>query len=218
MEISLEEIGDLLETIYQFACLSVEVKVGDVRVAVRRKINSDSEDEERLAAGPRQEFEDGSVGNGVSKFEFQVSEPPTQRNLPDYVEFDSLDTDLAFWFERESRGDVSIIRAPMLGLFYRAPEPFQSPLIEVGSMVKEGRVVCMVKVMKLFQPVTAEFSGLIEAIFPEDGCMVEYGEPLIAIGRVASSFTFQKSDYCTSNEFEAELSLSAQLSIKDEVQ
>jgi len=73
------------------------------------------------------------------------------------------------------------IVSPMVGTFYRAPAPDAPPYVEVGSIVNEKTVVCIVEAMKLFNEIEAEVSGEIVAIHAENGQLVEFGQPLFTV-------------------------------------
>ncbi|MGE5489785.1 MAG: acetyl-CoA carboxylase biotin carboxyl carrier protein [Actinomycetota bacterium] len=75
-----------------------------------------------------------------------------------------------------------IVKAPMVGTFYRAPSPGASPFAEVGQTVKQGDTLCIIEAMKLLNEIEADASGVIKAILLENGEPVEYGEPLFVIG------------------------------------
>lgn len=74
------------------------------------------------------------------------------------------------------------VNAPMVGTFYRAPNPGASPFVEVGQSVKEGDPICIIEAMKLLNEIEADKSGVIKEIFIENGQPVEYGQPLFVIG------------------------------------
>lgn len=74
-----------------------------------------------------------------------------------------------------------VITSPMVGTFYRAPEPGAAPYVEVGQQVKESDTVCLIEVMKLINSIPAPHAGTIEQILVEDGEPVEFGQPLIVI-------------------------------------
>lgn len=74
-----------------------------------------------------------------------------------------------------------VITSPMVGTFYRAPEPGAAPYVEVGQQVKESDTVCLIEVMKLINSIPAPHDGTIEQILVEDGEPVEFGQPLIVI-------------------------------------
>lgn len=74
------------------------------------------------------------------------------------------------------------VKAPMVGTFYRSPNPGASPFVEVGQTVKEGDALCIIEAMKLLNEIEADKSGVIKEILVENGEPVEYGQPLFVIG------------------------------------
>lgn len=84
----------------------------------------------------------------------------------------------------DGNGDDSgliVVRAPMLGTFYRAPSPGEAPFVEVGDVVERGRTVCLIECMKLFNTIEAGCAGTVERIGADNGAMVEFDQPLIYI-------------------------------------
>jgi acetyl-CoA carboxylase biotin carboxyl carrier protein len=77
--------------------------------------------------------------------------------------------------------DGVVIAAPMVGTFYRSPEPGAAPFVEVGHTVEVGQQVGIVEAMKLMNPIQAEHAGRVHEILAADGAAVEYGEPLIVL-------------------------------------
>ncbi|PAT34736.1 acetyl-CoA carboxylase biotin carboxyl carrier protein [Vandammella animalimorsus] len=73
------------------------------------------------------------------------------------------------------------ITAPMVGTFYRAPNPSADAFVEVGTQVKEGQIVCIIEAMKILNEIEADRSGTIKQILVENGQAVEYGQPLFII-------------------------------------
>ncbi|RMX18105.1 acetyl-CoA carboxylase biotin carboxyl carrier protein [Vandammella animalimorsus] len=73
------------------------------------------------------------------------------------------------------------ITAPMVGTFYRAPNPTADAFVEVGTQVKEGQIVCIIEAMKILNEIEADRSGTIKQILVENGQAVEYGQPLFII-------------------------------------
>lgn len=74
------------------------------------------------------------------------------------------------------------VKAPMVGTFYRAPNPGAAPFVNVGQTVKEGDPLCIIEAMKLLNEIEADKSGVIKEILIENGEPVEYGQPLFIIG------------------------------------
>jgi acetyl-CoA carboxylase biotin carboxyl carrier protein len=73
------------------------------------------------------------------------------------------------------------IPSPMLGTFYRSEAPGSAPFVEVGANVGPDTTVCIIEVMKMMNSVPAGVSGTIAEIVPENGQLVEYGEPLFRV-------------------------------------
>jgi acetyl-CoA carboxylase biotin carboxyl carrier protein len=79
-----------------------------------------------------------------------------------------------------SEGSV-VIRSPMVGTFYRAPQPGAPPFVEVGHAVKPDSVVGIIEVMKLMNSITAGVHGTVEEILVEDASQLEAGQSIIVI-------------------------------------
>ena len=74
-----------------------------------------------------------------------------------------------------------LIRAPMVGTFYRSSEPGAKPFVEPGRKVRPDTIVCIIEVMKLMNSVEAGVAGTVTHVFVENAAMVEAGQPLVAI-------------------------------------
>lgn len=79
----------------------------------------------------------------------------------------------------------SIVSAPYLGTFYRAPKPGEANFVELGQTVEAGVDLCLVEVMKLFTAVCANVKGVVRHVYARDGEMVVEGQPLFALEPVA---------------------------------
>jgi acetyl-CoA carboxylase biotin carboxyl carrier protein len=75
-----------------------------------------------------------------------------------------------------------LVKAPMVGTFYRSPSPDAKVFVEVGQSVKEGDTLCIIEAMKLMNEIEADASGVVKAILVESGQPVEYGQPLFILG------------------------------------
>lgn len=76
---------------------------------------------------------------------------------------------------------AKIIKSPMVGTFYAAPEPGAKPFVTIGERVEPDTTVCIVEVMKLMNSIHAEHAGVITHLLVKDGEAVEFGQPLIVI-------------------------------------
>jgi oxaloacetate decarboxylase alpha subunit len=90
--------------------------------------------------------------------------------------------------ESPSAPGLMRIEAPMVGTFYRAPEPGADPFVAVGDVVNAGQTLCILEAMKLMNEVKVEQPGTVIAIHAENAQAVEYGQLLfeleLADGRV----------------------------------
>lgn len=71
--------------------------------------------------------------------------------------------------------------SPMVGTFYRAPDPSAPPFVDIGDEVKKNQTLCIIEAMKLMNEIESEVDGIIEEIYVENGKPVEYGQKLFAI-------------------------------------
>jgi len=76
------------------------------------------------------------------------------------------------------------VTAPLVGMFYRAPQPGAAPFVEVGDVVEPGQTLAIVEAMKLMNPIVADRRGQVVAIHAADGEVVEYDQPLLDLGPV----------------------------------
>lgn len=74
-----------------------------------------------------------------------------------------------------------VVRAPMVGTFYRAPSPGSPPFVEVGDRVKPGDTLCIIESMKMMNHIQADKAGTIEAILEENGKPVQFDQPIFTI-------------------------------------
>jgi oxaloacetate decarboxylase alpha subunit len=78
------------------------------------------------------------------------------------------------------------VESPMVGIFYRAPQPGAMPFVEVGDVVGAGQTLCVLEAMKLFNELKADVDGRVQAIHADNGQAVEFGtllfelEPVLA--------------------------------------
>lgn len=74
-----------------------------------------------------------------------------------------------------------VLRAPMVGTFYRTPSPGAKPFVEVGQTVKAGQTVCIIEAMKMLNQIEADKAGVIVEILAENEKPVEFDQPLFII-------------------------------------
>src|SRR4030095_15929887 len=83
--------------------------------------------------------------------------------------------------ERSFPAGAALVRAPMVGTFYRAPAPGAAPFVEIGKHVEPDTTVCIIEVMKLMNSIPAEARGVVSEILVSNGARVEPGDVLLVI-------------------------------------
>ena len=77
--------------------------------------------------------------------------------------------------------ELAVVKSPIVGTFYRSPDPDVPPLVAVGDRVKKSQVLCIIEAMKLMNGIESEYDGEVVSIYVENGQPVQYGERLFAI-------------------------------------
>ena len=83
--------------------------------------------------------------------------------------------------EEESEEGLHIITSPIVGTFYRAPNPEAESFVNPGDRISKGKVLCIIEAMKLMNEIESDVEGTITKIYPQNGQPVEYGEKLFAV-------------------------------------
>jgi len=83
--------------------------------------------------------------------------------------------------EEESEAGLHIITSPIVGTFYRSPNPESEAFVNVGDRISKGKVLCIIEAMKLMNEIESDIEGTIAKIYPQNGQPVEYGEKLFAV-------------------------------------
>jgi len=73
------------------------------------------------------------------------------------------------------------IKSPMVGTWYKSPEPGADPYVKVGSRVTAGQTVCIIEAMKIMNEIEAEITGVIREVCVEDAQPVEFGQVLFRV-------------------------------------
>ena len=81
----------------------------------------------------------------------------------------------------KEEADVTYIKSPMVGTFYRAASPESKPFSDIGTKVIENTPVCIIEAMKIMNEIQAEAKGTIVEILVENGQPVEYGQRLFKL-------------------------------------
>ncbi len=85
----------------------------------------------------------------------------------------------------ETNNNLHYITSPMVGTFYRAPDPASEPYVEIGEQVQKSQTLCIIEAMKLMNEIESDVEGEVAEIFVENGKPVEFGQRLFAIRPVS---------------------------------
>ncbi len=172
-ELSYEEllhIVQLVESSSQFS--RFYLKYGDTELDLRKQ-GAAAPDEARDAAPP-------ASGGGASVARAGAAVAGALRPGAPGAAGSPPPAEPARGREAEVAGAV-VVKSPMVGTFYRAPEPGGAAFAEVGRRVAADSTVCIIEVMKLMNSIAAGSAGVITQILVDDGEAVEFGQPLIVI-------------------------------------
>jgi acetyl-CoA carboxylase biotin carboxyl carrier protein len=79
--------------------------------------------------------------------------------------------------------ELAIVTSPIVGTFYRAPDPNAPPFVQPGDTVKKGETLCIIEAMKMMNNIDSDYEGTVVKVFVENGQPVQFGERLFAIKR-----------------------------------
>jgi len=82
---------------------------------------------------------------------------------------------------KEMDETLQMVTSPMVGTFYRAPDPTAPPFVDIGDTVKKGQTLCIVEAMKLMNEIESDLDGTVVDILVENAKPVEFGQKLFAI-------------------------------------
>ena len=157
----LKEIQNLIKFVAKSGASEVKLEMGDVKITIKTGSDSDTTIVQQVpVAAP--------IPHAVPP-----SAPPAQaaaEGAP--VQSKEIATD-------DSR--YVTIKSPIIGTFYRKPSPDKPPFVEVGDMVGEGDVLCVIEAMKLFNEIESEVSGKIVKVLVDDSSPVEFDQPLFLV-------------------------------------
>ena len=81
----------------------------------------------------------------------------------------------------EEEIELAVVKSPIVGTFYRSPEPGAKPFIAVGQAVKQGDTLMIIEAMKVMNPIPSPKGGMITQILVGDSQPVEFDQPLVVI-------------------------------------
>jgi len=158
---NIKEIKELIEVVSQHGITDLEVERSGVKVRIRKE-------------GPPVVV--GSVP-AHSAYAFPTGYPPAAAPA---LESASAGTPAVPMASNEDEGLLNV-RSPIVGTFYRSPNPESEPFVKAGDSVEPGRVLCIIEAMKLMNEIEAEVTGEVVKIYVENGEPVEFGQALFGV-------------------------------------
>ena len=73
------------------------------------------------------------------------------------------------------------VKSPMVGTFYKSPEPGTKAYVSVGDRVSKGQILCIIEAMKIMNEIESEYAGVVREVLVDDAQPVEYGQVLFKI-------------------------------------
>jgi acetyl-CoA carboxylase biotin carboxyl carrier protein len=165
-----EEIKQLLEIVREHELSEFELERDDFKIRIRRQSGAQVV---TLAAPP------GPAAPGALPVVTAVAAaaPPTQAPAPTGAAANGTAPSV----EDDSEIEFAVVKSPIVGTFYRSPDPDAPSFVEVGDTVRKNQVLCIIEAMKLMNEITSEYEGEIVKCYVENGQPVQYGERLFAI-------------------------------------
>ena len=160
MTLSFRDIAEILKAIDDSSADEINIEVEGLRLSVSKRGASTPHAQPISEAAPVSEFPKATQ-SGTHSAPTETSNPPATEPL--------------------APAGHEIVRAPMVGTFYRKPSPDEAPFVEVGSTVSKGDAVCLIEVMKLYTTIESTTDGEVVSILAEDGSLVEFDQPLFLI-------------------------------------
>jgi acetyl-CoA carboxylase biotin carboxyl carrier protein len=155
-----KEIRDLIDFISQSGLEEVNIETQEFKIAVKKSAPIVPAEKVLNVAPSSQNVQDRPAANPENA---QEAAPP------------------AAAADKEEESKYLEIKSPMIGTFYRSPNPESDPFLQEGDQVKVGQTVCIIEAMKLFNEIESEVSGRIVKVLVEDASPVEFDQPLYLV-------------------------------------
>ena len=164
----LKQIKKLLDLIAESEVNEVSIEEGDFKIKVKKEADKDTSPSPVHYQMPAPQPQQQTQGAG------QI---PTGGQSQPQEESGSAEDGK----QSEDQPEGEVVKSPIVGTFYRAPDPDSEPFIEVGDSVQSGETLCIIEAMKIMNEIEAEFSGKLKKIIVDDGSPVEFDQPLFII-------------------------------------
>lgn len=174
MDLSYEDVQNILKIIESSSLEELHIEIGDFKLIVRKK-GAGATPVEPVSTGSAEPGEAGRAAEPTAVWPEGGAEAVVVQGVkgPATVKPEGA--------RMPGRHGGHEVKAPMVGIFYRAPVPGAPPFVEVGSLVAEDDIVCIIEVMKLMNSIKAGCRGRVVGIYAENEALVEFGQTLMVI-------------------------------------
>ncbi len=158
----LKRIREVIDLMEEKGLEEFEIEDKELKLRLRRRVGGG------LATGAGREAPAGAALAAAAVAPAAVATPP------------AVVATVAAVVQAVEPGLVAV-NSPIVGTFYRAPDPNSPAFVNVGDRVRVGQVLCIIEAMKLMNEIESEVAGVIVKVEQENGQPVQFGAPLFAI-------------------------------------
>ena len=159
----LSEIQDLIKFVAKSGVNEVSYETKDIKLTIK------------TGATAKVKAQQPIVMQSTPSVTTPLLQPVVQVQTPTEKSSEKKETPVA------DNSKLITIKSPMIGTFYRSAGPDKPTFINVGDEVKQGKVLCIIEAMKLFNEIESEISGKIVKVLVDDASPVEYDQPLFLV-------------------------------------
>jgi len=167
----LEEIQELIKFVSKTGVSEVEIEQKDFKIVIK------SDKEKKSRRGRDEAAQAQFPAQAMPQQQVMPAQQPVQQQQPQ-APAPQPDKPAA---KEDDESKYVTVKSPMIGTFYRSSSPEKDPFVNVGDTIKEGKVICIIEAMKLFNEIEAEVSGKIVKVLVDDSSPVEFDQPLFLV-------------------------------------
>jgi acetyl-CoA carboxylase biotin carboxyl carrier protein len=160
VDINLDELKELIKLLRESNVSEFELRKADYRLRIKQGQIVDGSAE--MQPDVLQKASASPGGNGPAEDVAEVQEQ-------------------AAAIEERKEETFHEIRSPMVGTFYRSSTPGTPPFVEVGDVIRQNQVLCIIEAMKIMNEIEADMEGEVRKVHVTNGQPVEFGELLFSI-------------------------------------
>jgi len=169
--INVEQLKQILDLVREHDLSELEIEQEGLRVKVRKDAAGGFAVHPAVGAAIH--------AAGAASVTTAAAPPGAATTAPTLTAASPNSTDSAA--DAEPDIELAVVKSPIVGTFYRSPEPGAAAFVDIGTTVKKGQVLCIIEAMKLMNEIDSEYDGEVVNVYVESGQPVQYGERLFAI-------------------------------------